>query len=341
MNGGIASPSAHLAARANEQPDLAAVYRLLEHDLRAVNQTIEQRLSSDVALINQMGSYIVNSGGKRMRPIILLLCARALQHTGQQHIPLAAVIEFIHTATLLHDDVVDASQLRRGHDTANAIWGNEASVLVGDFLYSRAFQMMVEVGQLRVLEILAEATNTIAEGEVMQLLNCGDASTTEERYLNVIRCKTAKLFEAAARIGGVISGSTAKQEACLARYGMHLGTAFQLIDDVLDYSGSPHDIGKNLGDDLAEGKPTLPLIYAMRTGTTEQATAIRHAIEHNGLQDIALVTRTIESTGAIAYTARSAQNEADLAVAALADFPDSPYLDALRYLALFAVNRSF
>ena len=341
MNWGIASQSALQVAPADARPDLSAVYRLIEDDLHAVNQIIEKRLSSDVALINQMGSYIVNSGGKRMRPTILLLCARAMQYTGQQHLPLAAVIEFIHTATLLHDDVVDASQLRRGHDTANSIWGNEASVLVGDFLYSRAFQMMVEAGHLRVLEILAEATNTIAEGEVMQLLNCGDASTTEERYLNVIRCKTAKLFEAAARIGGVISGATPIQEANLARYGMHLGTAFQLIDDVLDYSGSPQDIGKNLGDDLAEGKPTLPLIYAMRTGNPEQADAIRHAIEHKGLQDIALVTRTIESTGAIAYTARSAQNEADLAVAALADFPGSPYLDALRYVALFAVNRSF
>jgi octaprenyl-diphosphate synthase len=262
-------------------------------------------------------------------------------YSGNQHVPLAAVIEFIHTATLLHDDVVDASELRRGRDTANAIWGNEASVLVGDFLYSRAFQMMVEAGNMRILKILADATNTIAEGEVMQLLNCGDPSTTESNYLNVIRCKTAKLFEAAARIGGVINGCTAEQETALARFGMHVGTAFQLIDDVLDYSGAAHDIGKNLGDDLAEGKPTLPLIYALRAGTPEQAAIIRRAIENGGRDDIAAVTQTIESTGAIAYTARTAQDEADVAVTALADFPDSPYLDALRFLALFAVNRSF
>ncbi len=342
MNSVIAMPSAlSPAVEPSTRPELSSIYALIDPDMRAVNTTIQHRLSSEVALVNQLSGYIVNSGGKRVRPILLLLCAHALQYKGAHHTTLAAVIEFIHTATLLHDDVVDASELRRGRDTANAIWGNEASVLVGDFLYSRAFQMMVEVGNMRVLEILAEATNTIAEGEVMQLLNCGDPDTTELNYLNVIRCKTAKLFEAAARIGGVISGCSREQEEALARYGMHLGTAFQLIDDVLDYSGATHDIGKNIGDDLAEGKPTLPLIHAMRNGAPDQVAQIRRAIEEGSREDIAAVTRTVESTGALAYTARTAQDEADSAIATLADFPDSPFLEALRYLALFAVNRSY
>jgi octaprenyl-diphosphate synthase len=342
MNPVTAIPTAlHPTAEPSARPELSSIYGLIDVDMRAVNATIQHRLSSDVALVNQLSGYIVNSGGKRIRPILLLLCAHALRYTGQHHISLAAVIEFIHTATLLHDDVVDASALRRGRDTANAIWGNEASVLVGDFLYSRAFQMMVEVGNMRVLEILADATNTIAEGEVMQLMNCGDPDTTEANYLNVIRCKTAKLFEAAARIGGVISGCSRDQEKALALYGMHLGTAFQLIDDVLDYSGTTPDIGKNIGDDLAEGKPTLPLIRAMLCGSPDEAALIRRAIETGSRDNIAAVTRTVESTGALAYTARTAQDEADSAIATLADFPDSPYLEALRYLALFAVHRSY
>ncbi len=318
-----------------------AVRALIADDVCAVDALIRKRLHSDVLLINQLGHYIINSGGKRLRPQLVVLSAKAFGYTGNQHINLAAVIEFIHTATLLHDDVVDGSDLRRGRDTANAIWGNEASVLVGDFLYSRAFEMMVEAGSMRVMEILANATNTIAEGEVMQLLNCNDPDTTEERYLNVIHCKTAKLFEAAARLGAVISGRPAHEEHAIAAYGMHLGTAFQLIDDVLDYSASSQEMGKNVGDDLAEGKPTLPLIQAMRVGTPAQAAIIRHAIENGGRENIAAVTQAIESTGAIAYTARTAQTEARKAAAALSVIPDSPYRDALYALAEFSVNRTY
>ncbi|MCR4301723.1 MAG: polyprenyl synthetase family protein, partial [Sulfuricaulis sp.] len=244
--------------------DYEAIKALVRDDLRAVDREIEARLQSDVALINQMGSYIVHSGGKRLRPVLVLLGSRTFGYQGEDHIRLAAIIEFIHTATLLHDDVVDASELRRGHTTANTIWGNEASVLVGDFLYSRAFEMMVEVGSLRVMEILAHTTNTIAKGEVMQLLNCHDPETTEEHYIEVIRNKTAKLFQAAAQLAAVISGQSLQIEQDMAAYGMHLGTAFQLVDDALDYGRTNHDLGKNIGDDLAEGKPTLPLIYTLR-----------------------------------------------------------------------------
>ncbi|MDH3563306.1 MAG: polyprenyl synthetase family protein, partial [Gammaproteobacteria bacterium] len=260
--------------------DYEAIKALVRDDLRAVDREIEARLQSDVALINQMGSYIVQSGGKRLRPVLVLLGSRAFGYQGHDHIRLAAIIEFIHTATLLHDDVVDASELRRGHTTANTIWGNEASVLVGDFLYSRAFEMMVEVGSMRIMEILAHTTNTIAEGEVLQLLNCHDAETTEQRYLEVVSRKTAKLFEAAARIGAILGGQPEATETALAAYGMHLGVAFQLVDDALDYSASPEDTGKNLGDDLAEGKPTLPLIHAINTGTPEQSQLLRKAIEN-------------------------------------------------------------
>lgn len=317
------------------------VRALIADDMRAVDGVIRARLHSEVVLINQLGHYIINSGGKRLRPQLVLLGAQAFGYRGRHHIDLAAIIEFIHTATLLHDDVVDGSELRRGRETANAIWGNEASVLVGDFLYSRSFEMMVDVRSMRVMEILSHATNTIAEGEVMQLLNCHDADTTEERYLNVIHCKTAKLFEAAAQLGAVISGRSEEEERAMAAYGMHLGTAFQLIDDVLDYSASPQEMGKNVGDDLAEGKPTLPLIHAMRAGTPEQAAVIRQAIEHGGRENIAQVTKAIESTGAIAYTARSAQAEAGKAAAALAVIPDTPYRDALYALAEFSVNRTY
>ncbi|MFZ5595192.1 MAG: octaprenyl diphosphate synthase [Pseudomonadota bacterium] len=317
------------------------VRALIADDMRAVDGVIRAKLHSEVALINQLGHYIINSGGKRLRPKLVLLSARAFDYGGAHHVDLAAIIEFIHTATLLHDDVVDGSELRRGRDTANAIWGNEASVLVGDFLYSRSFEMMVDVRSMRVMEILAHATNTIAEGEVMQLLNCHDADTTEERYLNVIHCKTAKLFEASARLGAVLSGRPEEEERAMAAYGMHLGTAFQLIDDVLDYSASSQEMGKNVGDDLAEGKPTLPLIHAMRAGTPEEAAIIRHAIENGGRENIAAVMRAIESTGAIAYTARSAQMEARKAVEALSVIPDSPYRDALYALAEFSVNRSY
>ena len=319
--------------------DIQAVYTLVADDMRAVNDLIGTRLRSEVALINQMGQYIINSGGKRLRPILVLLSARAFGYSGGHHISLSAIVEFIHTATLLHDDVVDASQLRRGHETANSIWGNEASVLVGDFLYSRAFEMMVEVGNMDVMEIMSHATNTIAEGEVLQLLNCHDADTTEERYLEVIRSKTAKLFEAAAELGAVISNKGAAEQKAMRNYGIHLGTAFQLIDDVLDYSASPEQIGKNIGDDLAEGKPTLPLIYAMRQGTATQSAFVRQAIEEGGRDTISQIIQAIESTDAIAYTARAAQRETDQAMTALEAIPSSPYKDAMYALAAFAVKR--
>jgi octaprenyl-diphosphate synthase len=321
--------------------DYEAIKALVRDDLRAVDREIETRLQSDVALINQMGSYIVHSGGKRLRPVLVLLGSRAFGYSGNAHIRLAAIIEFIHTATLLHDDVVDASELRRGHTTANTIWGNEASVLVGDFLYSRAFEMMVEVGSMRVMEILAHTTNTIAKGEVMQLLNCHDPETTEERYIEVIRNKTAKLFQAAAQLAAVISGQNQQIEEDMAAYGMHLGTAFQLVDDALDYGRDNHGLGKNIGDDLAEGKPTLPLIYTLRQGNNRQRELIRTAIEEGGLAQMEEVMDAIESTGSITYTARRAEDEASRATAALAAIPDSPYKQALLDLAHFSVHRSY
>ncbi len=322
-------------------PDIDDIRQLVQADARAVDRFILARLQSDVALINELGRYIVNSGGKRLRPLLVLLAARACGYQGHHHIALAAVIEFIHTATLLHDDVVDASELRRGKDTANALWGNEAAVLVGDFLYSRSFEMMVDIGSMRVMEILSKTTNTIAEGEVMQLLNCHDPDTTEQRYRDVIRYKTAKLFEASSQLGAVLGGQSEAVEDAMARYGMHLGTAFQLIDDALDYNATSDDIGKNIGDDLAEGKPTLPLIHAMRHGTAEQVETIRSAIEQGGLEHIDTVLAAIESTGAIAYTSQSAQQEAGLAIEALDVLPASPYKDALYGLAEFSVNRTY
>ncbi|PKM43203.1 MAG: octaprenyl diphosphate synthase [Gammaproteobacteria bacterium HGW-Gammaproteobacteria-1] len=321
--------------------EIQDVLDLIADDKQAVDRLIQARLASNVVLIDQISHYIINSGGKRLRPVLVLLAARALGYQGPHHIDLAAVIEFIHTATLLHDDVVDASELRRGRQSANAVFGNEASVLVGDFLYSRAFQMMVGVGSMRVMQILSDATNTIAEGEVLQLLNCHDPDTTEQRYMDVIHYKTAKLFEAASQLGAVLAGRPEDEEQAMARYGMHLGTAFQLVDDVLDYSASSEQLGKNIGDDLAEGKPTLPLIYAMRHGTPEQAALIRHAIENGGRENMAEITAAIESTGAIAYTSRSARQEADRALAELANFPDSPYKQALAALAEFSVARAY
>ncbi|HEY8548756.1 MAG TPA: octaprenyl diphosphate synthase [Vicinamibacterales bacterium] len=321
--------------------DFEAVKALVRDELSAVNREIGERLQSDVALINQLATYIINSGGKRLRPIVLLLSAAALGYRGRHHIQLAAVIEFIHTATLLHDDVVDASEMRRGQSTANTIWGNEASVLVGDFLYSRAFEMMVEVSNMRVMEILARTTNTIARGEVLQLLNCHDPDTTEERYVDVIRSKTAKLFEAAAQLGAVISNADPETEAALARYGLHLGTAFQLVDDVLDYGRNNPALGKNVGDDLAEGKPTLPLIHAMRHGTEEQRKLLRAAIQNGDHSQIDAVVDAIESTGSIAYTARQAEAEAALAKEAVASLPDSPFKQALVDLTHFSVYRNY
>ena len=321
--------------------DLAPILALTRTDREAVDREIDRRLNSDVALINQLGAYIIHSGGKRLRPLLVVLAARALGYTGDKHVALAAIIEFIHTATLLHDDVVDASAMRRGQSTANSVWGNEASVLTGDFLYSRAFEMMVDVGSMRVMEILAKTTNTIAEGEVLQLLHCHDPEVTEENYLRVIYSKTAKLFEAAARLGAVIGGQPQVVEEAMAKYGMHLGTAFQLIDDVLDYSADSKTLGKNVGDDLAEGKPTLPLLYALRTGNDAQQHLLRTAIEKGGLEHIEAVVDAIESTGANAYTARKAEDAARCATEALAAIPESPYKQALLDLARFSVHRTY
>lgn len=321
--------------------ELASAQALVAEDMRAVDQEIHARLRSDVVLINQMGAYIVNSGGKRLRPLVVLLSAKTFNFPDREHIQLATIIEFIHTATLLHDDVVDASQMRRGKSTANAIWGNEASVLVGDFLYSRAFEMMVEINSMRVMEILAKTTNTIAEGEVMQLLNCHDPDATEENYVQVIRSKTAKLFEAAAQLGAVISGQDRNTQSAMAAYGMHLGTAFQLVDDVLDYSRGNQLLGKNIGDDLAEGKPTLPLIRALHNGDDNQRLLLRDAIERGGLDTIDDVVAAIEATGSLAYTARRAEEEAQLARQALTAIADSPCKQALLDLAYFSVHRHY
>ena len=277
------------------------IQALVATDMEGVNAHIRAQLHSDVALIEQMGEYIVNSGGKRLRPVLAILSARACQYQGEKHHLTAAIIEFIHTATLLHDDVVDASDLRRGRETANSIWGNEASVLVGDFIFSRSFEMMVQVGDMRVMEVLATASNTIAEGEVLQLLNCNDPDTTEQQYMEVIRCKTAKLFEAAARLGPVLAAMPATTEAALAAYGMHLGTAFQLIDDVLDYRADSETMGKNVGDDLAEGKPTLPIIYALNNGNAAQIKVLREVIKNGDRSKLQQVLEIILDTKALEY----------------------------------------
>ncbi len=328
-------------AEKTEIMNIDRIRELIATDMDNVDELIEKSLYSEINLIDQLGHHIINSGGKRLRPAIVLLSARAFSYEGEQHINLAAIIEFIHTATLLHDDVVDASLLRRGRETANQRWGNEASVLVGDFLYSRAFQMMVNAESMRIMHILSEATNTIAEGEVQQLINRQDPDTTQENYLKVIRHKTAKLFEAAAQLGAVISDRSEKEIAAMAAYGRHLGTAFQLIDDVLDYSSSTEELGKNIGDDLAEGKPTLPLLYAMWNGNEEQTKLIRDAIEHGGLEHLEQIKEAVNSTGAIAYTAKIANEEAELAINELKGLPTSEYLDALYALARFSVERQF
>jgi octaprenyl-diphosphate synthase len=308
-------------------------------DLDRVDALIRARLDSDVALVREVARYIVSSGGKRLRPALLLLACGAVGYRGDARFQLAAVIEFIHTATLLHDDVVDESGLRRGRSTANAAFGNAASVLVGDFLYSRAFQMMVELDNMRVMQVLAEATNTIAGGEVLQLMGSHDPDVDEARYLQVIRRKTAKLFEASARLAGVLAGSAPALETGLADYGMHVGTAFQLIDDVLDYSGDEATIGKSLGDDLAEGKPTLPLIYAMRCGTREQAAVVRKAISEGGREDFASVHEAIRASGALDYAREAAGREAQAARLAIGGLAASEYKDSLLELASFSVTR--
>lgn len=321
--------------------DQHAIRALSSDDMQAVNNQIMQRLQSDVPLVNQLGFYIISGGGKRMRPMLTVLAARALNYQGDAHIKLASIIEFIHTATLLHDDVVDESDLRRGRDTANALFGNAASVLVGDFLYTRAFQMMAEIGNLRVMEILAETTNVIAEGEVMQLMNCNDPHLSEEAYFNVIYCKTAKLFEAATRLPAILSAANESIESALQDYGRYLGTAFQIIDDVMDYTAASDVMGKSVGDDLAEGKTTLPLIHAIRTANDEQRQLLTRAImERNGLDYLGQIQEILQQTGAFDYSRNKAEDEIRKAKLALSILPDTPYRKALMSLADLAVNRS-
>ncbi len=320
---------------------LDAIRGEITADLIAVDAVIRARLASEVILINQISHYIVESGGKRLRPALVLLAGNHFKADKANLQEISAVIEFIHTATLLHDDVVDESSLRRGRNTANAEFGNAAAVLVGDFLYSRAFEMMVHVASMPVMAVLAEATNVISEGEVLQLLNIHDPDTDEEKYLTVVRFKTAKLFEAACRVGAILGGASDADEAALAEYGMRLGTAFQLIDDVLDYSGDTGETGKNIGDDLAEGKPTLPLIYALKHGNETQRAAIRRAIENGGRDELETVVSTIRMTGAIDYARAQAHRETKAAEAAIAHLKDSVYRDALLQLCVFAVERRY
>jgi octaprenyl-diphosphate synthase len=314
---------------------------LIAPEMAEVDRVLRASLDSDVVLIRQVAEYIVDGGGKRLRPALVLLSARACGYDGRHHHTLAAVVEMIHTATLLHDDVVDESKLRRGHATANATFGNAASVLVGDFLYSRAFQLMVGVGSVRVLEILSDATNVIAEGEVLQLMNSGNPDLDESAYLAVIQRKTAKLFEAAAQLGAVLGGAAPEREAALARYGMHLGTSFQLIDDVLDYTGEQGAIGKNLGDDLAEGKMTLPLIRAIAVGSPDDGQSIRAAITGGRLTDFAPVLEVLARTGALDYARSRAARESDAAAACVAGLPPSPHRESLLELASFAARRTY
>lgn len=325
----------------HQPASLDNIRSVIAADMEAVDGVIRDRLRSEVVLINQIGQYIIGSGGKRLRPALVVLAGRLFGARSEHIHELAAVIEFIHTATLLHDDVVDESSLRRGRRTANAEFGNAASVLVGDFLYSRAFQMMVSVANPRVMEVLAAATNVIAEGEVLQLLNINDPDTDEEKYLRVVRYKTAKLFQAAAQVGAILAGASDANQSALADYGTHLGTAFQLIDDVLDYSGDEHETGKHIGDDLAEGKPTLPLIFAMRSGTAAQRDAIRGAILEGGRDGLKQVVNAVHETGAIDYARRAAQAEADRAAQSLAGLADSVYRAALLELCVFAVERRY
>jgi octaprenyl-diphosphate synthase len=321
--------------------DFESIKRLTADEAKAVDSLIVKQLSSDVLLINQMGHYIVSNGGKRLRPMLLLLAAKALGQTEHNHLVLAAVIEFIHTATLLHDDVVDESDLRRGKESANAVWGNAASVLVGDYLYSSAFEMMVGTNIMRVMEILSKTTTAIAEGEVLQLLNCNNPETTEAKYLEVISRKTAILFSAATRLAAVVSNASADVEEKLSQYGQHLGVAFQLIDDALDYKANKEELGKNLGDDLAEGKPTLPLIYAIKNSNPSDASVIIDAIKNGNRDAFNNVYAIVKSSKAIEYTEQRANEEAQKAMAALDVLPNSEYKQALLALASFSVQRSY
>lgn len=332
--------SSAAAAKQQGPRDFASVQALARPDMEAVDQLIRTRLASDVVLINQVSAHIVGGGGKRLRPMLHLLAARAAGYAGKDHVQLAAVIEFIHTATLLHDDVVDESDLRRGRRTANALWGNAASVLVGDFLYSRSFQLMVELERLRVMQILADTTNAIAEGEVLQLLNIGNADVDEAAYLRVIERKTAVLFGAATRLGAVLAGLPPAQEEALFRYGVDLGHAFQIADDLLDYISDADTLGKNIGDDLAEGKPTLPLIYAIERSSPEQAASLRRALESGGLDSLDNIVAAIRDSGALERTRDRALAYADSARASLSLLPPSTARDALETLALYSVDRS-
>ena len=317
------------------------IYQLIDSDLGNVNQLIKKRLHSEVALINQLSNYIIYSGGKRLRPVLVLLSARALNYQGNQHINLAAIVEFIHTATLLHDDVVDDSEMRRGKQTASTIWGNEAAVLVGDYLYSRAFQMMVRAQSMEIMDLLANTTNTIAQGEVLQLLNIHEPNTSEASYNEVIYAKTACLFEAAGRIGALLARAPEPRQQALRDYGKHLGIAFQLVDDALDYSADSEELGKNVGDDLAEGKPTLPLIHAMEHGSRSQRELIRDAIEHGSAERFDQINQAIRDTGALQYTLERAHHHADSAKQAIASIEPGEYRQALLFIADYAVERSY
>ncbi|KMY86271.1 Octaprenyl-diphosphate synthase [Candidatus Paraburkholderia calva] len=328
-----------MSSTATSSPNAAALLAPIAEDMQQVNRVIRQRLASEVMLINQISEYIIGAGGKRLRPALLLLVSGALgDATGHRH-ELAAVVEFIHTATLLHDDVVDESDLRRGRKTANALFGNAASVLVGDFLYSRSFEMMVSVGKMRVMEILSFATNIISEGEVLQLLNMHDPNVDEARYMQVIRYKTAKLFEAAAQLGAVLAGSDACTEAAAAEFGRRIGTAFQIMDDWLDYTGTPESMGKNAGDDLREGKPTLPLIYLMKHGTEEQAALVREVIEQGGTDRFDTIFHAITTSGALDHTLECARKEAQAAANAISSFPDSIFKESLLRLHIYSILR--
>ena len=319
---------------------LEEVRALVRSDMASVDNVIRARLKSTVPLVDQVAEHIISGGGKRLRPLIVVLTSRACSGQGEKYFEAAAFIEFIHTATLLHDDVVDGSSMRRGRDTANEVFGNQASVLVGDFVYSRAFQMMAGLSSQRVMEIMADATNIIAEGEVLQLMNANDPETTEQRYLEVIYRKTARLFEAGAEVAAVLANAPTELQRSLSKFGRHLGTAYQLVDDVLDYRSDPATRGKNIGDDLAEGKPTLPLIHALRKGTDAEKRVIRHAIENGGIDQLEAIISAIDSTGGLDYTTTLARTESDKALAALTDLPETPYKQALGALARFAVDHT-
>ncbi|KKB61903.1 octaprenyl diphosphate synthase [Robbsia andropogonis] len=331
-----------MTAASHTTTSSASLLAPIEVDMRAVDRVVRASLASEVVLINQISEYIIGAGGKRLRPALLLLIAGALGYDDPKghHHTLAAVIEFIHTATLLHDDVVDESDLRRGKKTANAVFGNAASVLVGDFLHSRSFQMMANVGLMRVMEIVSEATNIVAEGEVLQLLNMHDPDVNEARYTQVIRYKTARLFEASAQLGAVLAGATPAFEEAATEYGRRMGTAFQLMDDWLDYAGSSDEMGKNAGDDLREGKPTLPLIHLMENGTTEERQLARDAIEQGGTDRFDTIFAAIQRSGALDYTLRCAQREAQAAADAVAGFPDTPHKTALMALCTYSTGRN-